>query len=174
MSAIRRCIPLGFLVFPVVLFVLAAFPCFKDGDYVYVADGISASSTNMYGCYGYLGGFPVVAFYVSLVLMTITTLYGASLAFFLKLREIKWTRWILFAGFGLSAIFMTLASVLLVVGVEQVSASYLQSQGREVEKTSGFIHADLTFYLEMALPAMFWIWWGWSMAIDARASKKKD
>ena len=171
-----RYLPLLFFLVPIVLIVLPFFVCFKDGEYTFVAifdgQGISAGAVSMYQCFNYLGGFTAVAFYFALAVALGASIFGAMPAFKPQLLKTRFYRPIVLIAFGVAALAMILACVLLALGVEEKSAQYFASVGRDVERTSGFLHADLTFYFEMASPLIVFIWWGWAMAIDHRIAKK--
>ena len=171
-------LPLLFIIVPIFLLTVPVFACFKDGEYTYVyaagGQGISAAAVSMYASYSYVGGFANVCFYIALAIAVAASIYGAMPAFMPQILSTKVYRPLVLGAFALSSIFMILAFVFLALGVERASAAYFESVGRNVEKTSAFLHADITFYFMMAAPFVVTVWWGWSMAIDYRLSKKKD
>ena len=175
MKSFRRFVPLLFWVFPLALFILPFFVCFKDGDYTFIAisgsQGISAASVSMYRCYGYVGGFGAVAFYFSIVLMAAAATIVTLTVFIPSLTKARFIHWVIFGCLGVSALMMIAAGFLLIQGVETATVQYFDIAGRQVEKTSGFSHADITFFLEFLLPVLTFAWWGWTMAVEHRLQK---
>ena len=174
-------LPLLFYIVPIALMVIPIFPCFKDSEYIFVAfsegQGISAASVSMYQAVGLQGGAVAALFYIGLVFATGASIFGSMPVFLPKLLNTKYYRPVVSLSFFFAALSMSLSCVLLALGVEQTTADYFESVGRAVERTSGFLHADLTFFFEMvALPFVF-LWWIWAALIDYRAyrqSKKEE
>lgn len=165
--------PIILMVLLLALVVLPFFAGFKDGEYTFCHyegnQAISAASVSLYNCFAY-HPLPASLFFIGLTLEMLTGLIGLIGAFASSLREKRHFGTLMAVGFALGAVLMVIGSATLAVGVEKVSADYFVSAGREVEPISGFMRANVIFYIEMLAPAFVAIWMLWVVL----ASKKQD
>ena len=165
--------PIVLMVLLLALVVLPFFVGFKDGEYTFCHyegnQAISAASVSLYGCFAY---HPLSAslFYIGLAIEMLTGAFGLVGAFVYALREKKCFGTIMVLGFAVGAILLLLGSTTLALQVEKVSADYFVAVEREVEPISGFLRANVIFYIEMITPSLVAIWMLWVTL----ASKKQD
>ena len=168
--------PMLFLLLPIALCVLAAFPGWSEGKFAIVSysgeQALEAGAVSLYEAFNQVGGLCQILFYSSLALSISVGIYDCIAAFVPKLRgPISFFVPVLCAlTFSMAA--SVWGHLLLGFRVDAITTDYFLSIDQTVTKSHALTRTTLTFLISGFLPALTWIWWLWAFILTLRSAAK--